>query len=253
MKKSMKLIAMLTVIVLLTGLLAVAIADDRIYTSSVFSIPKNRIDSEMLELALKLLEQPEEPEAEPEAEAEPEEQTEPEAQAEPEVQAETEAQTEPIVQTEPEALTESEVQTEPEELTESEAQTESEAGIVIPDEEAYEPEEEGYEPGEEGYEEEQPAADGNSEQEAVQAEAPVQPQVLIFSSRKDTVVRNEIITLSSKLIGFDGMTVHYQWQVDRGDGNGWVDVEGATGATHDFRATEETILYSWRLTIIVDD
>ena len=76
MKKSMKLIAMLTVIVLLTGLLAVAIADDRIYTSSVFSIPKNRIDSEMLELALKLLEQPEEPEAEPEAEAEPEEQTE---------------------------------------------------------------------------------------------------------------------------------------------------------------------------------
>ena len=55
MMKSTKLIAMLTVTVLLIGLLAVAVADDKIYTSSVFSIPKNRIDSEMLELALKLL------------------------------------------------------------------------------------------------------------------------------------------------------------------------------------------------------
>ena len=141
MKKSTKLIAMLTVIVLLAGLLAVAIADDKIYTSSVFSIPKNRIDSEMLELALQLREQPEEPDVTEEPEAEPDvEETPPEEQ--------------------------------------------------LPDED--------------------------------KQEGPVEPQVLIFSSRKETVVRYELITLSSKLIGFDGMEVHYQWQVDRGDGNGWV-------------------------------
>lgn len=173
MMKSTKMIAMLTVIVLLTGLLAVAIADDKIYTSPVFSIPKNRIDSEMLELALQLREQPEEPEATEEPEAEPDvEETPPEEEQ-------------------------------------------------LPDED--------------------------------KQEGPVEPQVLIFSSRKETVVRYELITLSSKLIGFDGMEVHYQWQVDRGDGNGWVDVEDATGATHEFRATEETILYTWRLTVTVDE
>ena len=43
MKKTMKLIAMLTVITLLTGLLAVAIADDKIYTSPTFKIPKDRV------------------------------------------------------------------------------------------------------------------------------------------------------------------------------------------------------------------
>ena len=52
MMKSMKLIAMLTVIVLLTGLAAIAAADDRIYTSSAFSIPEDRIDQEMLAEAL---------------------------------------------------------------------------------------------------------------------------------------------------------------------------------------------------------
>jgi hypothetical protein len=41
--------------------------------------------------------------------------------------------------------------------------------------------------------------------------------------------------------------------VDRGGGNGWVDVQGANGATHEFRATEETILYAWRLNISVDE
>ena len=174
MKKFTKLIAILTVIMLLTGLLAVAIADDRIYTSDVFSVPEDRIDPQMLEEALQLKQdqQPEEtelPAQEPDAEPE-----------------ETETVEEEMA----------------EELT---------------------------------------------------ADNSVEPQVLIFSSRKETVIRNELITLSSKLIGFDGVEVHYQWQVDRGDGNGWVDVEGATGATHEFRATEETILYSWRLTISVDE
>ena len=97
------------------------------------------------------------------------------------------------------------------------------------------------------------AETGETEQPAEPEQAAPEMRVLIFSSRKETVVRYELITLSSKLIGFDGMEVHYQWQVDRGDGNGWVDVEDATGATHEFRATEETILYTWRLTVTVDE
>jgi len=67
------------------------------------------------------------------------------------------------------------------------------------------------------------------------------------------VIEGEIITLKSKLVGFDGVEVHYQWQVDRGDGEGWVDVEGATGPEHSFVARKDTILYSWRLTISTDE
>ena len=68
------------------------------------------------------------------------------------------------------------------------------------------------------------------------------------------VTEYEQIKLSSELIGFEGLTVTYQWQVDRGDGEGWVDVEGATRENHVFRATRETIQYSWRLIVnIVDD
>ena len=75
----------------------------------------------------------------------------------------------------------------------------------------------------------------------------------IYSSREDVVTEGEIIELTSKLIGFDGVEVHYQWQVDRGDGEGWVDVEGATRSKHSFIAKKDTILYSWRLIVTVDD
>ena len=78
-------------------------------------------------------------------------------------------------------------------------------------------------------------------------------KVQIKSSRPDVVIEGEIITLYSRLTGFDDVEVHYQWQVDRGDGNGWVDVEGATGATHSFVARPDTILYNWRLLITVDE
>ena len=146
MKKPTKLIAMLTVIALLACMLAMATADDRIFTSGVFSIPKQ--------------EEPEEPEEEPEEDPE-----------------------EPV---------------------------------LLPD-------------------------------------GSVERKVLIRSSRGDVVIENQLITLTSKLIGFDDVDVHYQWQVDRGDGNGWVDVEGATGADHSFAATKDTILYSWRLIITTDE
>ncbi len=127
MKKSTKMIAMLTVITLLVCILAAAIADDRIFTSEVFSIPKERVEQTILQ---------------------------------------------------------------------------------------------------------QPGED---------------------TSRPDVVIEGEIITLYSRLTGFDDVEVHYQWQVDRGEGAGWEDVEGANGPEHSFVARKDTILYSWRLTITTDE
>ena len=163
MKKSTKLIAMLTVIALLATMAAAALADDRLYTSQVFSIPKERVEEELSQIEM----------PEPQKEEEPEE-------------------------------------PEPEEVFEDEP-------------------------------EEKPTEDKT------------QRKVLIKSSRGETVIEGEIITLKSKLVGFDGVEVHYQWQVDRGDGEGWVDVEGATGPEHSFVARKDTILYSWRLTISTDE
>ena len=163
MKKSTKLIAMLTVIALVATMAAAALADDKLYTSQVFSIPKERVEEDLSQIEM----------PEPQKEEEPEE-------------------------------------PEPEEVFEDEP-------------------------------EEKPT------------EGKTQRKVLIKSSRGDTVIEGEIITLKSKLVGFDGVEVHYQWQVDRGDGEGWVDVEGATGPEHSFVARKDTILYSWRLTITTDE
>lgn len=163
MKKSTKLIATLTVIALLSTMAAAAFADDKLYTSTVFSIPKERVEEDLSEIQM------------------------PEPQQEEKVE-----------------------EPEPEEVFEDE------------------PEEE-------------------------KTEGKPERKVLIKSSRGDTVVEGEIITLKSKLVGFDGVEVHYQWQVDRGDGTGWVDVEGATGPEHSFVARKDTILYSWRLTISTDE
>ena len=163
MKKSTKLIAMITVIALLASVLAAAIAEDKIFTSGIFSLPKERVEEDLL-------------------------------------QQYTEKEPEP---------------------------------------------EETPEPG-------TPEDDFGGEDEP-QDGAPAECQVKIRSSRGDVVIENEIITLYSKLIGFDGVEVHYQWQVDRGDGEGWVDVEGATEPNHSFVARKDTILYSWRLTITTDE
>ena len=163
MKKSTKLIAMLTVIALLATMAAAALADDKLYTSQVFSIPKERVEEDLSQIEM----------PEPQKEEEPEE-------------------------------------PEPEEVFEDEPEEKT-------------------------------------------TEGKTQRKVLIKSSRGDTVVEGEIITLKSKLVGFDDVEVHYQWQVDRGDGEGWVDVEGATGPEHSFVARKDTILYSWRLTISTDE
>jgi len=91
--------------------------------------------------------------------------------------------------------------------------------------------------------------EGNLVGETQQPERSVQ----IRSSQGDVVTEGEIIYLTSKLKGFDGLDIAYQWQVDRGDGQGWVDVEGANRPKHMFVADRETIQYSWRLVVNILD
>ena len=79
-------------------------------------------------------------------------------------------------------------------------------------------------------------------------------QVIIRSSQGEVVTEGEVITLRSELRGFgDDEQVTYQWQVDRGEGNGWEDVEGATKDKHIFIADRTTIQYSWRLIVNIID
>lgn len=72
-------------------------------------------------------------------------------------------------------------------------------------------------------------------------------KVTIFTSRRTVVAPGEAIYLTSKLEGFEDYTVTYQWQYDRG--NGFEDIEGATGDTYTYAASVETLSYDWRLVI----
>ena len=80
-------------------------------------------------------------------------------------------------------------------------------------------------------------------------EADEEPEfkVTIFSSRRTVMAPGETVTLSCKLEGFEGYTVSYQWQYDRG--NGFEDVPEATGETYSFEATVEMLAYDWSLLV----
>ena len=112
---------------------------------------------------------------------------------------------------------------------------------------------------EEGEDEEEPVEPVEGAETAGEGEedngTPKEPErsVIIRSSQGEVVTEGEIIYLTSKLKGFDGLDIAYQWQVDRGDGEGWVDVEGANRAKHMFVASRETIQYSWRLIVSILD
>lgn len=72
-------------------------------------------------------------------------------------------------------------------------------------------------------------------------------KVTIFTSRRTVMTPGETIYLTSKLEGFDGYTVSYQWQYDRG--NGFEDIAEATADTYAFAASIETLGYDWRLVV----
>ena len=196
MMKSKKLIAILTVVALLASLAATALADDKIYTSPTFKIPKDRIViSETIT---------------------------------PEIIDETAGEDAGL--------------TEDGEPLDGPA---DENGELPEDGEALDgPADETGDLPEDGE-----PADGT--EDASGEEVRVERQVKIYSTRKAKVYETEIIEMTSELIGFGDEEVTYQWQVDRGDGLGWVDVENATRWKYTFIVDRETALYNWRLIVTV--
>ena len=215
MKNQTKLIVIVTMIALLMcAVFSFAIADEKIYTSPTFKLPADQI----MEWA----------EDQPEGEV-PEEGTSEEGTSE---EGTTEEGT-------PE-------EGEPAKDDWGEDAREEDSLDYVPEGETPAEGTEGETPAE-GTEAQ--SEEGNLVGEAVQPERSVQ----IRSSQGDVVTEGEIIYLTSKLKGFDGLDISYQWQVDRGDGQGWVDVEGANRPKHMFVADRETIQYSWRLVVNVLD
>ena len=252
MKKTTKLIALLTLVAVLIGLVTLALADDKIYTSPTFKFPKERIISDPLIPEVPEEEPGTEPEVTEEPGTEPAETTEPAEVTEPaaEPTEATEPAAEPTEATEPAA--------EPTEATEPAAEpteaTEPAAEPTEATEPAAEPTE-ATEPAAEPTEATEPVTEPEPEKEP-EAPAPVERKVMIYSSRKEVVTEGDIIELTGALIGFEDVpdeAIAYQWQVDRNDGAGWVDVDGATKWYYKFIANKETILYNWRLIVTVND
>ena len=134
------------------------------------------------------------------------------------------------------------------------------AGTETPGEVTEQPGETGEQPGEvpeEGQTGETPeGGDVTPEEMPAEPEAPKEPlppeerKVYITSSRTDEVTDGDAVYLEAHLVGFDGLTVNYQWQCDKNDGNGWQNV-GTNRNYHVFIATRETVQYSWRLIVDV--
>ena len=267
MKNQTKLIVIVTMIALLMCVvISLAIADEKIYTSPTFKLPADQImewaDGESEEEISEEGTAEEKTLAEGQAEkVEPEEDDWGEdAREEDALDYVPEVKT-PVEGTEPEGETPAEeTETEgeiPAEGTVAESETSAEGTEAEGETPAEGTEPEGEVPAEgteaEGEtlaeETEAQSEEGNLVGEAVQPERTVQ----IRSSQGDVVTEGEIIYLTSRLKGFDGLDIAYQWQVDRGDGAGWVDVEGANRSKHMFVADKDTIQYSWRLIVSIMD
>lgn len=90
-----------------------------------------------------------------------------------------------------------------------------------------------------------------SAEEAV-TEQETEPEVVnrkveIWTDRKPFVKDGDAINLFSKLTGFDGVEVKYQWQVNKG--NGFEDIPGANSDTYTYSASKESLSWTWRLMI----
>ena len=59
----------------------------------------------------------------------------------------------------------------------------------------------------------------------------------------------EPVTLTSRIEGFDGYEIRYQWECDKHDGSGFRDVSGATGSSYSFSASAESLSWDWRLSV----
>ena len=230
MRKLMKLIVITALTALLfCALITCAAADEKIYTSPTFTLPTDRlVRAEEIFDAQEAANQPEEPEETGE-----------------EIPEEGEA-----LPTEGEELPET-----GEELPESGEELPAEGeSLPAEGEEIPENSEELPEADEESDEDEDVEALDEDAGEVIEEPIIQRREVIIRSSQGEIVTEGEVITLRSELRGFgDDEQVTYQWQVDRGEGNGWEDVEGATKDKHVFIADRTTIRYSWRLIVNVID
>lgn len=102
---------------------------------------------------------------------------------------------------------------------------------------------------------EEPIPDQSIEAEPNEVPVPepyTRREVKIFSSLTDVISEGEIVHLTSKLEGFDGKTLSYQWQYREKEGV-WRDVTGAKENFYDFIATAKTVNYQWRLLVYLED
>ena len=196
MKGNKKFIVMIAMVVLALLVAAGALADEKLYTSDPYKIPRNRVEG-----ADQI---PEKPTEEQPAEA-----------GEPGETGETgETPT-------------GEAPVEPGEVPTGDQPGETEGSEVTPEETPAEPE------------------------TPTGPLPPEQRKVYVTTSRPEKITEGDAIYLEAKLVGFDGLTVHYRWQVDKNDGQGWQDV-GLDRNYHVFIATRETVQYSWRLIVDVE-
>ena len=73
---------------------------------------------------------------------------------------------------------------------------------------------------------------------------------LVEGLTKEEPEEGDIIVLTSKLTGFEGVEYDVQWQYN--EGLGWNDVAGATEETYSYTADEENVSYEWRLVVNVE-
>ena len=72
-------------------------------------------------------------------------------------------------------------------------------------------------------------------------------KVEIWQDMPSVINDGDVIELHSRLTGFDGLEVKYQWQCDKGDG--FEDVEGANEGSWSFEASSESLKWHWKLLV----
>ena len=81
-------------------------------------------------------------------------------------------------------------------------------------------------------------------------DAPAEPtaKVLIFTSRRAIMDLGEEIKLTSVIEGMpEDVVLTYQWECDKGDG--FEPVEGGNNDSYSYKASVESLSWSWRLVV----
>ena len=74
-------------------------------------------------------------------------------------------------------------------------------------------------------------------------------QIILSSNHGACVAQGDTLTVRAQLIGYEGFDVALQWLYN--DGSGWVEAPGATGMSHSFEATRDSVRYDWQLAVTI--